>query len=125
MVRTKRAQEIPTDKQRSQERLHPQLLTQGNGVTSANFYKVLIAKSRRASRDEDRRKELEDSRSFEGTMAKFEGWNSKSHGPGSTNPPTTPGKLRIYNMRFCPFAQRTVLALAAKVRPSTFVSALE
>lgn len=32
---------------------------------------------------------------------------------GDPLPPFT-GKLRVYNMRFCPFAQRTILALNAK-----------
>ncbi len=32
-------------------------------------------------------------------------------------PPLAPGKLRLYNMRFCPWGQRTVLALALKGIP--------
>lgn len=33
--------------------------------------------------------------------------------PGDALPPYN-GKLRIYNMRYCPYAQRTILALIAK-----------
>lgn len=33
---------------------------------------------------------------------------------GSPHPPLTPGKLRLYSMRFCPYAQRTLLVLKAK-----------
>ena len=38
----------------------------------------------------------------------------KHLGPGSQNPPLTKGKLRIYSMVFCPYAQRVRLVLAAK-----------
>ncbi|KAJ8716034.1 hypothetical protein PYW08_013319 [Mythimna loreyi] len=40
-------------------------------------------------------------------------FNSKHLTKGDPLPPFT-GKLRVFNMRFCPFAQRTVLALIAK-----------
>jgi hypothetical protein len=33
---------------------------------------------------------------------------------GSTNPPLSKGKLRLYSMRFCPYAQRVHLVLDAK-----------
>ncbi|KAK7082556.1 Glutathione S-transferase omega-1 [Halocaridina rubra] len=33
---------------------------------------------------------------------------------GSVCPPTTPGLLRCYNMKYCPYAQRTLLVLHAK-----------
>jgi len=33
---------------------------------------------------------------------------------GDTLPPLEPGRLRLYSMRFCPFAMRTRLVLAAK-----------
>lgn len=36
---------------------------------------------------------------------------------GSTEPPRTAGTLRIYSMRFCPFAQRSLLVLIAKEIP--------
>jgi len=38
----------------------------------------------------------------------------KTFAEGSELPPTTPGKLRLYSMRFCPYAQRTRLVLAYK-----------
>ncbi|KAI5637090.1 pyrimidodiazepine synthase [Phthorimaea operculella] len=40
-------------------------------------------------------------------------FNTKHLGKGDPLPPYN-GKLRVYNMRFCPFAQRTILALNAK-----------
>ncbi|XP_026738338.1 uncharacterized protein LOC113501406 [Trichoplusia ni] len=40
-------------------------------------------------------------------------FNTKHLKTGDPLPPFT-GKLRVYNMRFCPFAQRTILALNAK-----------
>ncbi|KAJ8713565.1 hypothetical protein PYW07_013935 [Mythimna separata] len=40
-------------------------------------------------------------------------FNTKHLTKGDPLPPFT-GKLRVYNMRYCPFAQRTVLALIAK-----------
>ncbi|CAD0200898.1 unnamed protein product [Chrysodeixis includens] len=40
-------------------------------------------------------------------------FNTKHLKKGDPLPPFT-GKLRVYNMRFCPFAQRTILALNAK-----------
>ena len=36
---------------------------------------------------------------------------------GSTCPEVKPGVLRLYSMRFCPYAQRTRLVLAAKRIP--------
>lgn len=38
----------------------------------------------------------------------------KSYSKGSEFPPLENGKLRLYSMRFCPFAQRTRLVLAHK-----------
>jgi len=38
----------------------------------------------------------------------------KTFAAGSECPPLTPGKLRLYSMRFCPFAQKTRLVLAHK-----------
>ncbi|XP_069111865.1 glutathione S-transferase omega-1-like [Argopecten irradians] len=38
----------------------------------------------------------------------------KSFSKGSEFPALTPGKLRLYSMRFCPYAQRTRLVLAHK-----------
>ncbi|XP_053606455.1 pyrimidodiazepine synthase [Plodia interpunctella] len=40
-------------------------------------------------------------------------FNSKHLRRGDPMPPYT-GKLRVYNMRYCPYAQRTLLALIAK-----------
>ena len=36
---------------------------------------------------------------------------------GSEMPPLNPGKLRMYSMVFCPFAQRARLVLEAKNIP--------
>ncbi|KAK6982294.1 glutathione S-transferase omega-1 [Biomphalaria glabrata] len=41
----------------------------------------------------------------------------KSYATGSAFPPLKPGVLRLYSMRFCPFAQRTRLVLAHKNIP--------
>nr|UQQ66577.1 glutathione S-transferase omega 3 [Conogethes punctiferalis] len=47
------------------------------------------------------------------SMAPKIDFNTKHLGKGDPLPPFT-GKLRVYNMRYCPFAQRTILALNAK-----------
>merc|ERR1711973_924762 len=41
---------------------------------------------------------------------------------GSSYPEATPGLMRLYSMRFCPFAQRTRLVLAAKKIPNEVVN---
>jgi len=41
---------------------------------------------------------------------------------GSTCPPQAPGTLRMYSMRYCPFAQRTRLVLAHKKIPHELVN---
>ncbi|GFO17178.1 glutathione s-transferase [Plakobranchus ocellatus] len=43
--------------------------------------------------------------------------DEKALAQGAPFPPTTPGVLRLYNMRFCPFAQRTKLVLEHKKIP--------
>lgn len=50
------------------------------------------------------------------------GLNSLTLHPGSTAPPLENGKLRIYNMRFCPYAQRTLIYLNAKKIPHEVVN---
>nr|KAF6424959.1 glutathione S-transferase omega 1 [Molossus molossus] len=43
------------------------------------------------------------------------GESAKSLGKGSAPPgPVPEGLIRVYSMRFCPFAQRTRLVLTAK-----------
>ncbi|GFR70613.1 omega class glutathione-s-transferase [Elysia marginata] len=46
----------------------------------------------------------------------------KSFAQGSVFPPTKQGVLRLYNMRFCPFAQRTRLVLLHKNIPHEVVN---
>ncbi|XP_021942861.1 pyrimidodiazepine synthase-like isoform X2 [Zootermopsis nevadensis] len=48
--------------------------------------------------------------------------NEKHLGKGSTNPPLSKGKLRLYSMRFCPYAQRAHLVLDAKKIPHDVVN---
>ncbi|BFZ12829.1 hypothetical protein BsWGS_15869 [Bradybaena similaris] len=46
----------------------------------------------------------------------------KHYKGGSTFPPTTPNVLRLYSMRFCPYAHRTRLVLAHKNIPHETVN---
>ncbi|XP_066997064.1 pyrimidodiazepine synthase [Anabrus simplex] len=46
----------------------------------------------------------------------------KHLGKGSVNPPLEKGKLRLYSMRFCPYAQRVHLVLDAKKIPYDVVN---
>lgn len=48
--------------------------------------------------------------------------SSKHLGPGSTCPPLQDGKIRIYSMRFCPYAHRAVLVAIAKNVPHDVVN---
>lgn len=48
--------------------------------------------------------------------------NSKHLTTGSANPPIQEGKVRIYNMRFCPYAQRSILVALAKEIPLDVVN---
>nr|AFZ78680.1 glutathione S-transferase [Coptotermes formosanus] len=48
--------------------------------------------------------------------------NEKHLGKGSTNVPLLKGKLRLYSMRFCPYAQRAHLVLDAKKIPHDVVN---
>jgi len=48
--------------------------------------------------------------------------NSKHLATGDSCPPLVPGKLRIYSMRFCPYAQRALLVAAAKKIPYDVVN---
>ncbi|KAJ9590881.1 hypothetical protein L9F63_016086 [Diploptera punctata] len=48
--------------------------------------------------------------------------NTKHLAEGSTNPPLSKGKLRLYSMRFCPYAQRAHLVLDAKKIPYDIVN---
>ncbi|XP_069700910.1 pyrimidodiazepine synthase-like [Periplaneta americana] len=48
--------------------------------------------------------------------------NSRHLARGSTNPPLVQGKLRLYSMRFCPYAHRVHLVLDAKHIPYDVVN---
>jgi glutathione S-transferase len=53
----------------------------------------------------------------------YEAVMSKIHlATGDSLPPLTPGKLRIYSMKYCPYAERTRLVLAAKNIPHETVN---
>ncbi|NP_001165916.1 glutathione S-transferase O2 isoform 1 [Nasonia vitripennis] len=48
---------------------------------------------------------------------------SKLHlGPGSEQPPRVDGKVRLYSMKYCPFAHRVILALSFKKIPHDIVN---
>jgi glutathione S-transferase len=55
-------------------------------------------------------------------MSKIEGLNTKTYAKGSTFPAYQNDKVRLFNMRFCPYAQRACLALAAKDIPFEVVN---
>uniref|UniRef100_A0A914XGG5 Glutathione-dependent dehydroascorbate reductase n=1 Tax=Plectus sambesii TaxID=2011161 RepID=A0A914XGG5_9BILA len=50
-------------------------------------------------------------------MANFEGLNSITLNPGDELPPLASGRMRLYNMMFCPFAHRSVLYISKKKLP--------
>jgi len=52
----------------------------------------------------------------------YDGNNGKHFGPGTECPPLADGKVRIYNMRFCPYAQRAILVAEAKSVPYDVVN---
>merc|ERR1712130_1000216 len=49
-------------------------------------------------------------------------WNVPHLAAGSSPPNVNPDKVTVYNMRFCPFAQRTILVLLAKKIPFDVVN---
>ena len=49
-------------------------------------------------------------------------WNVPHLAAGSAPPNVNPDKVTVYNMRFCPFAQRTILVLLAKKIPFDVVN---
>lgn len=44
-------------------------------------------------------------------------WDVPHLAAGSSQPPVDPDQVTVYNMRFCPFAERTILVLLAKKIP--------
>jgi glutathione S-transferase len=52
----------------------------------------------------------------------LENFDSKSLNPGDAYPPPSADKVRIINMRYCPFGERGVIALALKEVPSDVVN---
>jgi len=60
---------------------------------------------------------------YSSSMAEIEGLNSKHFAKGSTEPPKKDnGKIRVYIMRFCPYAQRALLGLQLKQIPFEVVN---
>jgi glutathione S-transferase len=56
-------------------------------------------------------------------VEEIEGLNSKHFAKGSTEPPKKAnGKIRVYSMRFCPYAQRALLGLQLKQIPFEVVN---
>jgi len=55
-------------------------------------------------------------------MSKIEGLNTKVFAKGSKCPEYQKDKVRVYNMRFCPYAQRALLTLSAKDIPFEVVN---
>ena len=51
-----------------------------------------------------------------------EPWNIPHQARGSPAPKVDPDKVTVYNMRFCPYAQRTMLTLLAKNIPFDVVN---
>ena len=49
-------------------------------------------------------------------------WESAHLDEGSAKPAIDKDKIQLYNMRFCPFAERTVLVLLAKNLPFEVVN---
>ncbi|XP_077538492.1 glutathione transferase omega-1-like isoform X2 [Haemaphysalis longicornis] len=65
---------------------------------------------KRGSREEHWADVVQKMKSFEKELGK----RKTTYFSGSPHPPLTPGKLRLYSMRFCPYAQRALLVLKAK-----------
>jgi len=49
-------------------------------------------------------------------------WDVPHQAAGSPEPSADPNKVMVYNMRFCPYAQRTILTLLAKEIPFEVVN---
>jgi len=55
-------------------------------------------------------------------VAEIEGLNSKHYAKGSTEPPKKDDKIRVYSMRYCPYAQRALLGLHLRQIPFEVVN---
>lgn len=53
---------------------------------------------------------------------KMQPWNVPHQAAGAPEPKVNPDKVTVYNMRFCPYAQRTILTLLAKQIPFDVVN---
>merc|ERR1712059_131247 len=60
--------------------------------------------------------------SYRRSMSPAKPWDVPHLAAGSPEPTVDADKITVYNMRFCPFAQRTILVLLAKKLPFDVVN---